>query len=118
MVLYNSYAAFLTSFLAVREVNLPFQTIEEMYHKTDFKVRHWIAYKLAIEFLKKVGFYQVFQIIQIVFETLESSNFGQRIRFLMFLNFIENMNFFEFLFSFWKFSDGFFGKKLSFYKKK
>ena len=38
MILYNSYAAFLTSFLAVREVELPFKSLEEMYHKTDFKV--------------------------------------------------------------------------------
>ena len=38
LVLYNSYAAFLTSFLAVREINLPFNSLEEMYKTTNFKV--------------------------------------------------------------------------------
>ena len=38
MVLYNSYAAFLTSFLAVKKVELPFKSLEEMYYNTDFKV--------------------------------------------------------------------------------
>ena len=38
MILYNSYAAFLTSFLAVRETQLPFKSLSEMYRTTNFKV--------------------------------------------------------------------------------
>ena len=46
MILYNSYAAFLTSCLAVREVQLPFQSLEEMYKTTEFKVTTVVGYKL------------------------------------------------------------------------
>ena len=38
MILYNSYAAFLTSFLAVRETQLPFKSLSEMHRTTNFKV--------------------------------------------------------------------------------
>ena len=47
MILYNSYAAFLTSCLAVREVQLPFRSLEEMYKTTEFKVTTVVGYKLS-----------------------------------------------------------------------
>ena len=46
IVLYNAYAAFLTSFLSIREVNLPFYNLEEMYKRTNFKVFRSIVQSL------------------------------------------------------------------------
>ena len=50
MILYNSYAAFLTSFLAVREVQLPFHSLEEMNKATNFKVSNIEVVQILTKF--------------------------------------------------------------------